>query len=373
MRSILIISLGDTRSWMKLWVDQINTHLPVRIHYLSGEEFLNHFPNHYDRYIFIGKSIFFTRENLTRLCALSGINPLRVFPYPEENLPFSVDDTNFDQWSSFVHQVILSSEPENQVEAVKLEPIKKVAILGSSIDESITEVFHQKGLETFIPSSPLTIKRHGIQYLVESPNGKEIVGGVVIIPEFQPIFSYSIPNEVDETRKVLFLKEFQSKVLSRSFQKETVVFLVPEVIVPVDTWSTCYDLSQVLVERDQCQVFILCREAIVAGDGLEKKYRSCRKSGVLIEKIDFSKLILQPTLDMRGSWVDFTTERDGISQRFSSDWVVKVPGEKVRPSDLSSILVSDRLVSPMVRNENINLPLYSLPLDGLNSQTIPQH
>jgi NAD-dependent dihydropyrimidine dehydrogenase PreA subunit len=169
---------------------------------------------------------------------------------------------------------------------------------------------------------------------------------------------------VDDTRKVLFLEDFKNKVSMRNFRKQTVVFLVPEVMVPAETWSTLYDLSQLLVQRDQAQVFILCREVVVAGDGLEKKYLESRKAGVLIEKIDFSHLVLQPSLDMRGSWISFVTERDRISQKFLSDWMIKVPGKKVIPYDLTKIFFGDRLIPFLSPSNNINLPLYSLPLDG---------
>jgi len=364
LKTVLIVSLSDTRSWMKSWIDQIDTHLPVRVHFLTSKEFLNHLPLDYDRFILIGKSLYFHRENLTQICASAGIDPLRVFPYPVECLPESIDDEKFDLWSSFLNQVILSPEPEHQVEAVQLQPIKKVAILGKSIDDGILKAFQKKDIEAFKPTSPYTIKRQGIQYQIESKQEITTVGGVVIIPEFQPVFSFPIPSEVNDTRKVLFLEDFKNKVPMLNFRKQTVIFLVPEVMVPIDNWSTLYNLSQILVERDQAQVFILCREAVVAGDGLESKYRSSRKSGVLIEKIDFSNLILQPSLDMRGSWISFITERDGIYQKFLCDWLIKVPGKKALPFDLSMIFNSDRLIPFLIQPENINFPLYGLPLDG---------
>jgi predicted ABC-type sugar transport system permease subunit len=36
-------------------------------------------------------------------------------------------------------------------------------------------------------------------------------------------------------------------------------------MVPAETWSTLYDVSQLLVQRDQAQVFILCREGKMFG------------------------------------------------------------------------------------------------------------
>jgi len=365
LKTVLIVSLGDTRSWMKPWIDQIDTHFPVRVHLLNSAELGNNLPLNYDRFIFTGKSLLLHRENIARICAAANIDPLRVFSYPEEHLPQSMDDEKMNQWNSYLHQVILTHKAEQPVEAINLQLIKKVAVLGRNpIDDSILEEFQKVGLEIFQPIPPFTIKRQGIQYCIESQPGAIIVGGVVVVPEFQPVFSYPIPSEVDDTRKVLFLEDFKNKVLLRNFRKQTVVFLVPEVMVPAETWSTLYDLSQLLVQRDQAQVFILCREVVVAGDGLEKKYLESRKAGVLIEKIDFSHLVLQPSLDMRGSWISFVTERDRISQKFLSDWMIKVPGKKVIPYDLTKIFFGDRLIPFLSPSNNINLPLYSLPLDG---------
>jgi NAD-dependent dihydropyrimidine dehydrogenase PreA subunit len=365
LKTVLIVSLGDTRSWMKPWIDQIDTHFPVRVHLLNSDELGNNLPLNYDRFIFTGKSLLLYRENIARICAAANIDPLRVFSYPEEHLPQSMDDEKMNQWNSYLHQVILAHKAEQPVEAINLQLIKKVAVLGMNpIDDSILEEFQKVGLEIFQPIPPFTIKRQGIQYCIESQPGATIVGGVVVVPDFQPVFSYPIPSEVDDTRKVLFLEDFKNKVLLRNFRKQTVVFLVPEVMVPAETWSTLYDLSQLLVQRDQAQVFILCREVVVAGDGLEKKYLESRKAGVLIEKIDFSHLVLQPSLDMRGSWISFVTERDRISQKFLSDWMIKVPGKKVIPYDLTKIFFGDRLIPFLSPSNNINLPLYSLPLDG---------
>jgi len=364
---------------MKPWIDQIDTHFPVRVHSLSSAELGNNLPLDYDRFIFTGKSLLLHRENIARICAAANIDPLRVFSYPEEHLPQSMDDEKINQWNSYLHQVILAPEAEQPVEAINLHLIKKIAVLGKNpIDDSILEEFQKVGLEIFQPIFPFAIERQGIQYCIESQTGATIVGGVVVVPEFQPVFSYPIPNEVDDTRKVFFLEDFKNKVPMRNFRKQTAVFLVPEVMVSAETWSTLYDISQLLVRRDQAQVFILCREAVVAGDGLERKYLESRKSGVLIEKIDFSRLILQPSLDMRGSWVRFVTERDGISQKILSDWLIKVPGKKFIPYDFTKIFSGDRLIPSLSPLNNINLPLYSLPLEGWyqlpdNKLTIDTH
>lgn len=379
LKTVLIVSLGDTRSWMKPWIDQIDTHFPVRVHSLSSAELGNNLPLDYDRFIFTGKSLLLHRENIARICAAANIDPLRVFSYPEEHLPQSMDDEKINQWNSYLHQVILAPEAEQPVEAINLHLIKKIAVLGKNpIDDSILEEFQKVGLEIFQPIFPFAIERQGIQYCIESQTGATIVGGVVVVPEFQPVFSYPIPNEVDDTRKVFFLEDFKNKVPMRNFRKQTAVFLIPEVMVSAETWSTLYDISQLLVQRDQAQVFILCREAVVAGDGLERKYLESRKSGVLIEKIDFSRLILQPSLDMRGSWVRFVTERDGISQKILSDWLIKVPGKKFIPYDFTKIFSGDRLIPSLSPLNNINLPLYSLPLEGWyqlpdNKLTIDTH
>jgi NAD-dependent dihydropyrimidine dehydrogenase PreA subunit len=364
---------------MKPWIDQIDTHFPVRVHSLSSAELGNNLPLDYDRFIFTGKSLLLHRENIARICAAANIDPLRVFSYPEEHLPQSMDDEKINQWNSYLHQVILAPEAEQPVEAINLHLIKKIAVLGKNpIDDSILEEFQKVGLEIFQPIFPFAIERQGIQYCIESQTGATIVGGVVVVPEFQPVFSYPIPNEVDDTRKVFFLEDFKNKVPMRNFRKQTAVFLVPEVMVSAETWSTLYDISQLLVRRDQAQVFILCREAVVAGDGLERKYLESRKSGVLIEKIDFSRLILQPSLDMRGSWISFVTERDRISQKFLSDWMIKVPGKKFIPYDFTKIFSGDRLIPSLSPLNNINLPLYSLPLEGWyqlpdNKLTIDTH
>jgi NAD-dependent dihydropyrimidine dehydrogenase PreA subunit len=364
---------------MKPWIDQIDTHFPVRVHSLSSAELGNNLPLDYDRFIFTGKSLLLHRENIARICAAANIDPLRVFSYPEEHLPQSMDDEKINQWNSYLHQVILAPEAEQPVEAINLHLIKKIAVLGKNpIDDSILEEFQKVGLEIFQPIFPFAIERQGIQYCIESQTGATIVGGVVVVPEFQPVFSYPIPNEVDDTRKVFFLEDFKNKVPMRNFRKQTAVFLIPEVMVSAETWSTLYDISQLLVQRDQAQVFILCREAVVAGDGLERKYLESRKSGVLIEKIDFSRLILQPSLDMRGSWVRFVTERDGISQKILSDWLIKVPGKKFIPYDFTKIFSGDRLIPSLSPLNNINLPLYSLPLEGWyqlpdNKLTIDTH
>ena len=364
---------------MKPWIDQIDTHFPVRVHSLSSAELGNNLPLDYDRFIFTGKSLLLHRENIARICAAANIDPLRVFSYPEEHLPQSMDDEKINQWNSYLHQVILAPEAEQPVEAINLHLIKKIAVLGKNpIDDSILEEFQKVGLEIFQPIFPFAIERQGIQYCIESQTGATIVGGVVVVPEFQPVFSYPIPNEVDDTRKVFFLEDFKNKVPMRNFRKQTAVFLIPEVMVSAETWSTLYDISQLLVRRDQAQVFILCREAVVAGDGLERKYLESRKSGVLIEKIDFSRLILQPSLDMRGSWVRFVTERDGISQKILSDWLIKVPGKKFIPYDFTKIFSGDRLIPSLSPLNNINLPLYSLPLEGWyqlpdNKLTIDTH
>jgi NAD-dependent dihydropyrimidine dehydrogenase PreA subunit len=364
---------------MKPWIDQIDTHFPVRVHSLSSAELGNNLPLDYDRFIFTGKSLLLHRENIARICAAANIDPLRVFSYPEEHLPQSMDDEKINQWNSYLHQVILAPEAEQPVEAINLHLIKKIAVLGKNpIDDSILEEFQKVGLEIFQPIFPFAIERQGIQYCIESQTGATIVGGVVVVPEFQPVFSYPIPNEVDDTRKVFFLEDFKNKVPMRNFRKQTAVFLVPEVMVSAETWSTLYDISQLLVRRDQAQVFILCREAVVAGDGLERKYLESRKSGVLIEKIDFSRLILQPSLDMRGSWVRFVTERDGISQKILSDWLIKVPEKKFIPYDFTKIFSGDRLIPSLSPLNNINLPLYSLPLEGWyqlpdNKLTIDTH
>ena len=92
LKTVLIVSLGDTRSWMKSWIDQIDIHFPVRVHLLSLTELGNNLPLNYDRFIFTGKSLLLHRENIARICAAAKIDPLQVFSYPGEHLPQSMDD-----------------------------------------------------------------------------------------------------------------------------------------------------------------------------------------------------------------------------------------------------------------------------------------
>ncbi|MEI6157943.1 MAG: 4Fe-4S binding protein, partial [Atribacterota bacterium] len=82
-------------------------------------------------------------------------------------------------------------------------------------------------------------------------------------------------------------------------------------------------------------------------------------------KIDFITLVLKPTLDMRGAWVDMTTERDGMSMTLHADWVVKVPGFHKIPTDFSHIFQADRIIQTVSRPENVNLPPFTLPYPGL--------
>ncbi len=364
LKTVCIVSLGDTRSRFQKWTDQIQNYFPVKIHLISAAELLSQFPKKCDLVIIVGGSTYLNRENLTRICSQTGVDPQRVVTYPEEILPPFPSLNDYDSWNVFFRRVIESSSPETPSEAFHLQPLKRVAIVGKNVDEAILNTFHIHHLETIVPLGSFTLRRNGIQYDVITNTEVTTVGAVAILPEFQNVFSFNIPPDVDETRKVLFLKEFQPKALVRNFRKQTVVFLVPEVIVSPETWSSLYALAQLIVQRDQALVLILCREVIVAGENLETQYRTAREAGVLIEKIDFSKLTLQPTLNMRGAWIDFITERDRILQRLTADWIIKVPGRIVTPTDLSQIVQSDRLTNSMTRPENINLLPYALPLDG---------
>jgi len=103
----------------------------------------------------------------------------------------------------------------------------------------------------------------------------------------------------------------------------------------------------------------------VAGASLERKYREARQEGVLFEKVKLEEIILQPTIDMRGIWVEFTTERDHHHLRIQADWVVYIPSRACLPFPALSWWRGDVPIETFTDLENPNLPPFSSAVEGV--------
>ncbi|MDK2896236.1 MAG: hypothetical protein PWP04_356 [Candidatus Atribacteria bacterium] len=313
----------------------------------------------YDRIFILGDSLSFTRERLSLLAYEWKVNPSKIQVFPWEEVKIVFPQSFFSILEQFIAQSL--AKPLAPLVAERVVPENKVLVLPQA-SQTLDQALKEKGIETVVaPSS--TLRREGINFHL-FPSG-DTVGAVVVSPpeEITPPVSFS--SEVEDTRKLVDLKFMEKEIEKKDFRGETIIFLLPKRGVTEKEWLQTFYLSRLLAKRDRAEIFVLVEEVLVAGENLEKEYRQARSCGVIFEKVTFSSLFAQPTLDMRGIEVEFTTERDRLKRKIKADWLVSLPERNVLPFDLAPFFDSDRIEEAILPLANPNLSSFSPGIEGI--------
>ena len=221
----------------------------------------------------------------------------------------------------------------------------------------------ERGIDTIIPPPSFSLRREGVNFYL-SPSG-ESVGAVIVLPSEEKKPPVSFSSQIQDTRRLVNLEFMKKQVEENRFTGETIIFILPKKGVSEEEWSQVFHLSWLLAQRDRAEVLVLVEEVLVAGEGLEKEYRIARSSGVIFEKVDFSNLLTQPTLDMRGIEVELTTERDKLRQRITANWLVFLPERNILPFDLAPFFRGDKIEGEILPLENPNISPFSSGIEGI--------
>ena len=178
---------------------------------------------------------------------------------------------------------------------------------------------------------------------------------MIVLPSEEKKPPVSFSSQIQDTRRLVNLEFMKKQVEENRFTGETIIFILPKKGISEEEWSQVFHLSWLLAQRDRAEVLVLVEEVLVAGEGLEKEYRIARSSGVIFEKVDFSNLLTQPTLDMRGIEVELTTERDKLRQRITANWLVFLPERNILPFDLAPFFRGDKIEGEILPLENPNI------------------
>jgi len=309
----------------------------------------------YDRIFILGDSFSFTQEKISSLSEEWEVNPLKVRVFPAEEVKIIFPKSFLSILEKFIIQSL--SQPLFPVEARRVVPENRVLVL-PQLSPALEQTLKKRGIDTIVPPSSFSLQREGINFRLY-PSGDN-VGAIIISPLEEKKFPISFSSSVQDTRKLVDIEFMEKEIEKRDFRKETIGFIIPKKGVTEKEWRKAFHLSQTLVERDKAEVFILVEEVLVAGENLEKEYRKARSSGVIFEKVDFSKLGTRPTLDMRGIEVEFATERDKLKREVKVDWLVLLPERNILPFKLAPFFCGDKIEGEILPLENPNvLPFFS--------------
>lgn len=314
----------------------------------------------YDRIFILGNSLSFPQERLSLLSWEWGVNPSRIQVFPGEEVRIIFPESFLSILEKFIVQSL--SQPLFPLEARMVVPENRVLVLPQA-SPALEKSLKERGIDTIIPPPSFSLRREGVNFYL-SPSG-ESVGAVIVLPSEEKKPPVSFSSQIQDTRRLVNLEFMKKQVEENRFTGETIIFILPKKGISEEEWSQVFHLSWLLAQRDRAEVLVLVEEVLVAGEGLEKEYRIARSSGVIFEKVDFSNLLTQPTLDMRGIEVELTTERDKLRQRITANWLVFLPERNILPFDLAPFFRGDKIEGEILPLENPNISPFSSGIEGI--------
>jgi len=337
--------------------EKIGVHVEVRS---LGEDFSS---ENLEQVLILGSSFSWHRERLLEFALQRSINPLQVRFFPWQEVQRIFPTTASKLLEHFLVETLKRRE-SYPAQVVKLLPERKVLVL-PRLEKALQEAFFRFGIPVYSPQPPFLVERDGVNFVLSGESFHEKVGSVVLFPEWQEEPPLRIPMEVEETGKILPLARFRNLLSQKKFREKTVVFVVPPQSHSLKDWEEVFALARDLSRSQKAKIWVLAEEIMVAAPQFERLYRETRSEGALFEKTKISTIVLQPTLDMQGLWVEFETERDRYHQRFRADWVVYVPKRSPLPFGASSWWRGDAPIEVFFDLENPNLPRFSTSLQGV--------
>ena len=314
----------------------------------------------YDRIFILGNSLSFPQERLSLLSWEWGVNPSRIQVFPGEEVRIIFPESFLSILEKFIVRSL--SQPLFPLEARMVVPENRVLVLPQA-SPALEKSLKERGIDTIIPPPSFSLRREGVNFYL-SPSG-ESVGAVIVLPSEEKKPPVSFSSQIQDTLRLVNLEFMKKQVEENRFTGETIIFILPKKGVSEEEWSQVFHLSWLLAQRDRAEVLVLVEEVLVAGEGLEKEYRIARSSGVIFEKVDFSNLLTQPTLDMRGIEVELTTERDKLRQRITANWLVFLPERNILPFDLAPFFRGDKIEGEILPLENPNISPFSSGIEGI--------
>lgn len=343
------------------WVGEVKRKAEVDIEIKAYHEDFS--PESFEGIFILADGFSWDRERILRFALERKVNPLKVKVFPWKEMQQIFPATAFQIFERFFLDAIKRRKlPPTR--AVQLLPERKVLLVPHR-EKMLEEVLSQLGIQPIAIDEPFGVKREGVNFLLYGSSFTEVVGAIVLFPEWREEPPLFIPAEVEETRRVISLTRFREIVSQKAMRSRTVIFIMPPKNCSLEDWKEVFLLSRNLVEREQAQVFVLTQEVMVAGASLEEEYRNARRQGVLFEKTRIDTVQLQPAMDMRGVWTEFESEKDHYRLRFRADWIVYVPQRECLPFVATPWWKGERQEEAFIDLENPNLLPFSSFLDGV--------
>jgi len=319
----------------------------------------------YEGVFLLADALSLTFEEMIRFAFQKSFNPLkiRLFPWEEVKRLYGVPSAH-KTWERFFVEALATLNHPLPLSVVHHFPERRVLLLPHSA-ENLKQALEQAGFVVASPLESVTIARQGINFSLYAPSFQTTVGAIVVVPEWQEETPFLIPQEVEETRKILPLSSFSTLLLQREWRKRTIVFLMPKGNQSKAEWRETFRLTQELAGERKARVWVLAEEVFVAGSSFEAMYREARGEGVIFEKVDLSKLSLRPSRDMRQIWVEFQSERDAYPLRIQADWVAYSYKRTCLPFLLPSLWKEPFFPSSLNDLENPNLQSFASSLRGI--------
>ncbi len=314
----------------------------------------------YDRIFILGNSLSFPQEKLSLLSWEWKVNPSKIQVFPGEEIRIIFPESFLSILEKFIVRSL--SQPLFPLEARRAMPENRVLVL-PQVSPALKKSLKKRGIDIIVPPPSFSLRREGVNFYI-SPSG-DTAGAIIVLPSEGEKPPVPFSSQIQDTRRLVNLEFMKKQVEENRFTGETIIFILPKKGVSEEEWSQVFHLSWLLAQRDRAEVFILVEEVLVAGENLEKEYRIARSSGVIFEKVDFSNLLIQPTLDMRGIEVEFTTERDKLKQRVTADWLVFFPERNILPFDLAPFFSRDKIEGEILPLENPNISPFSSGIEGI--------
>lgn len=320
-------------------------------------------PESFEGIFILADGFFWDRERILQFALERKVNPLKVKVFPWKEIQQIFPATAFQIFERFFLDVIKRREfPPTR--AVQLLPERKVLLVPRG-EGMLEEALSQLGIQPLVIDEPFWVKRERVNFLLYGSSFTKVVGAIVLFPEWRERPPLFIPAEVEETGRAVSLTHFKDAVSQKTMRGRTVIFIVSPENCSLEDWKEVFLLSRELVEREQAQVLVLTQEVMVAGASLEEEYRDARCEGVLFEKTRIDTVQLQSTMDMRGVWIEFESEKDHYRLRFRADWIVYVPQRECLPFVATPWWKGERQEEAFIDLENPNLLPFSSFLEGV--------
>lgn len=258
----------------------------------------------------------------------------------------------------------------------EIEILKDVLVVGDNeYGNKLKDNLKNLGFPTHITNSSDLISLQGrvgnfeIKYRINGKVSKFNVGTIVIAENIKKDIS---KDEIKiESPDVIITQTKFEKILNLSGRTrremlniagktpDTVCFFLGEgsQLSKVETYN-CLKNSLILREKVGCEVYVLCRDLKIAGNGMEEIYREARRAGVLFLKyINKPEIEVEDRIKIKLDDYYLTENERALNVEIMCDLMVVdelfVPDENLK--DLGSILNIGVDSKNFLQCENINL------------------